>query len=45
MAEQEDHVDDDDETGDDLCDAETELEEHEVTGDEDLPEASGGVAE
>jgi len=39
-------IDDDDENGgDDLCDHKTVLEEHEVTSDEDLPAATGGVEE
>lgn len=32
-----------DEDRDDLCDATTGLEEHEITSDEELPPATGGV--
>ena len=47
MAEENNQADDidDEEGGDDLCDEETELEDHEHTGDEDLPAATGGVEE
>jgi hypothetical protein len=38
-------IEDDEESGDDLCDHETELDEHEITGDEDLPATTGGVEE
>jgi len=40
-----DGIEDEEAGGDDLCDAETELEDHEITGDEDLPAATGGVEE
>ena len=44
MADENDPTDNiDEEGGDDLCDQETALEEHEVTGDEELPAATGGV--
>jgi hypothetical protein len=36
---------DDDEGKDGLCDQTAELEDDEVTGDEDLPAATGGVEE
>jgi hypothetical protein len=42
---QADDAEDQDEGADDLCDIETELDQHEVTGDEDLPAATGGVQE
>ena len=46
MADQNNQTGDlDEEGGDGLCDAEIELEEHEVTGDEELPAAAGGVEE
>lgn len=47
MAEQDNQAADidDDEGNDGLCDHSTELEDHEVTGDEDLPAATGGVEE
>ena len=46
MAGEEDEIDDtDEEGGDDLCDEETILDDHELTNDEDLPAATGGVAE
>ncbi|HEV2815648.1 MAG TPA: hypothetical protein VGW40_00280 [Allosphingosinicella sp.] len=37
--------DDEDEDADDLCSHAIELEDDEVTGDEDLPAATGGVEE
>ena len=33
------------EGGDHLCDEDTELEQHEISSDEDLPAATGGVEE
>jgi hypothetical protein len=36
---------DDEESGDELCDEATELEESEVTSDVELPAATGGVQE
>ncbi len=38
-------VEDHDEGCDDLCDHHIELDEDEITGDEDLPAATGGVEE
>lgn len=35
----------DEEGHDDLCDEKTRLEEHEITSDEELPPATGGVEE
>ena len=40
-----DGVEDEDEGGDDLCDEKTVLGDDEVTGDENLPAATGGVEE
>ncbi|HYN47129.1 MAG TPA: hypothetical protein VES64_10595 [Allosphingosinicella sp.] len=42
---QADDIDDQEEGGDDLCDEKTELERHEITGDEELPATTGGVEE
>jgi hypothetical protein len=48
MAEDEDQsgeTEDGAETGGDLCDADAQLDDDEITPDEDLPAATGGVAE
>ena len=42
---QADGIDDDEAGGDDLCDEKTQLEDQEITADEDLPAATGGVEE
>ena len=48
MTEEDDQADereDGAETGGDLCDADAQLDDDEITRDEDLPAATGGVAE
>lgn len=45
MADNDNQPHGDDEDHDDLCSHGTELDEDEITGDEDLPAATGGVEE
>jgi hypothetical protein len=40
-----DDIEDGEACENDLCELHTELEEHEITGDQDLPAATGGVQE